>query len=480
MTAVIKEDLSQSNIDTSFFEELGLKKPILRSLQKLQFEKPTPIQEKTIPLALAGKDIIAGSATGSGKTLAFGSGILQNSERGMGIQALILTPTRELTEQVSRSLNTFSKYEQFKITTVYGGVPINPQIKGLKRADIVVGTPGRILDHINRRTIRFNHLKTLVLDEADTMLDMGFVDDVEKIILKCPENRQTLLFSATLTQEIDALARRHTKEAVKIITTTNVDPRKLTQVRYEVPNHLRFSLLVHLLNQEDSELVMVFCNTRRNVDHVADNLKSLEIEAKAIHGGLTQQQRNKVIRNFHSKKVHVLICTDVAARGLDIQGVSHVYNYDIPSASNQYLHRIGRTARAGEEGKAINLVTARDQKYFSKILKNNSLDMPRTKMPVIEKIKTSFSFDDNVSLVKRENKKRSPSSKGRKPSTDIKSYSGEETGRKTMSGNDPHPKSSRKNKRAYSGNKHRSDFSGKAAGNKKHSAFKQRKRQAQG
>ncbi len=371
------------------FRELGLDEPILRSIKQQKFELPTSIQEKAIPLALAGKDIIAGSSTGSGKTLAFGAGIIQNSHMGSGIQALILTPTRELAEQVAKSMKVFSSHQSLRVVAVYGGVSINPQIKELKRADVVVGTPGRLLDHINRRTIRLGKLKTLVLDEADTMLDMGFIVDVEKIIKGCPKNRQTLLFSATITDEIKGLAKRHTKEAVKIFTKKFVDPRKLTQVCYNVSKGLKFSLLVHLLKHEKAKLVMVFCNTRRNTDLVAKNLKDFGIEAIAIHGGFPQHKRSKVIKRFHTNRVHVLVCTDVAARGLDINGVSHVYNYDIPMDSKQYIHRIGRTARAGKEGKAISILTMSDQRNFSKVLRDNSIDIARKKTPSIERTRIS-------------------------------------------------------------------------------------------
>lgn len=373
------------------FRELGLNEPILRSLKQQKFEQPTLIQKKAIPLSLAGKDIIAGSSTGSGKTLAFGAGIIQNSQKGNGIQALILTPTRELAEQVAKSLKLFSSHQFLSVVAVYGGVSINPQIKELKRADIVVGTPGRVLDHINRRTIRLGKLKTLVLDEADTMLDMGFIVDVEKIIKGCPQSRQTLLFSATISDEINRLAKRHTKDAVKIYTKKYVDPRKLTQVCYNVSKGLKLLLLVHLLKHEQAKLVMVFCNTRRNTDLIAKELKGFGIDAIAIHGGFPQQKRSKVIKRFHTNKVRVLVCTDVAARGLDINGVSHVYNFDIPADSKQYIHRIGRTARAGKEGKAISILTMKDQGNFSKLLRNNSIDIARKKTPSIERTRISSS-----------------------------------------------------------------------------------------
>jgi ATP-dependent RNA helicase DeaD len=342
------------------FKNLGIGEPVLKSINDSRFERPSEIQEKSIPLILAGKDVIAGSATGSGKTLAFAAGILQSSERGKGIQALVLTPTRELAEQVAKALTKFSKYRPLGIIAVYGGVGIAPQITGLRTADVVVGTPGRILDHIGRNTIKLGNVKTLVLDEADRMFDMGFKEDVEKIIRKCPQDRQTLLFSATISKEVVRLARNHMKKPHEVSVESYVDPKKLVQTYYNVGDELKFSLLVHLLKHENSRLVMVFCNTKRNTDKVAKNLRFSGIDALAIHGGLTQGKRNNVMKLFHSGKSCVLVCTDVAARGLDIRGVSHVYNYDIPRESKQYIHRIGRTARAGAEGKAINILSRND------------------------------------------------------------------------------------------------------------------------
>ncbi len=367
------------------FKNLGIGEPVLRSIFDEKFEIPSEIQEKSIPLILAGKDVIAGSATGSGKTLAFASGILQSSERGKGIQALVLTPTRELAEQVAKALMKFSKYKPLVIIAVYGGVGINPQIQGLRTADIVVGTPGRILDHIGRNSIKLGKVKTLVLDEADRMFDMGFKEDVEKIIRKCPQERQTLLFSATISKDVVRLARTHMKNPLQVSVDSYVDPKKLVQTYYEVGDDLKFSLLVHLLKHENSKLVMVFCNTKRNTDKVAKNLRFAGVDAMAIHGGLPQGKRNNVMDRFHSGKSGVLVCTDVAARGLDIQGVSHVYNYDIPRESKQYIHRIGRTARAGAEGKAINILVSKDYDNFSQVLKEYDVEIKEEAMPVLEK-----------------------------------------------------------------------------------------------
>ena len=367
------------------FKILGISEPVLRSIRDERFESPSEIQEKSIPLIIAGKDVIAGSATGSGKTLAFAAGILKNAEKGRGIQALVLTPTRELAEQVAQALSKFSRYKPLEIIAVYGGVGINPQIRGLKTADVVVGTPGRLLDHIARNTLRLGKVRTLVLDEADRMFDMGFKDDVEKIIRKCPQERQTLLFSATINKEVVQLSRRYMHEPLQVSVDSFVDPKKLVQTYYDVADDQKFSLLLHLLKNENSDLVMVFCNTKRNTDKVTKNLRFSGIDALAIHGGLTQYKRNDVMQQFHTGKFCVLVCTDVAARGLDIHGVSHVYNYDIPRESKQYIHRIGRTARAGAEGKAINILSRTDYDNFGRVLKENDVEITEEPLPAFAK-----------------------------------------------------------------------------------------------
>ncbi|MFA5857283.1 MAG: DEAD/DEAH box helicase [Candidatus Pacearchaeota archaeon] len=372
------------------FQKLGLSAPLLRVIQEEKFEKPSEIQEKSIPLVLAGKDVIAGASTGSGKTLAFGSAILQNTKKDYGIQALVLTPTRELAEQISQALRKFSKHNPLKILPVYGGVSINNQIDDLEYAEVVVGTPGRILDHINKGTIDLRHIKILVLDEADRMLDMGFIDDVDNIIQECPGNRQTLLFSATISEDISRLAKKYMIDPVRVTAEQFVDPKKLTQVFYDVEDYMKFSLLVNLLKNEDSHLVMIFCNTRRNVDFVANNLKYNKIYALPIHGGFSQAKRTKVMETFNANKTTILVCTDVAARGLDIKGVSHVYNYDIPQDSKEYIHRIGRTARAGKEGKVINIVSSRDYENFNSLIESEGIQIKQEENPYIEKAEIAW------------------------------------------------------------------------------------------
>lgn len=379
---------------TKKFDELGLNDEFLKVLRNLKFEKPTEIQEKTIPLALAGKDIIGESATGSGKTLAFGASIIEKVQRNKGIQALILTPTRELAEQVGKNLNLFSSYKDLFIATIYGGVGMPNQIEDLTTSEIVVGTPGRILDHINRGTINLKGVKYLVLDEADRMLDMGFIEDVKDIIESVPEERQTFLFSATLSPDIERIGRRYMQDYTIVSAESYVDPSKLKQYYYDTPQDMKFSLLVHLLKEEKEGLVMVFCNTRRNVDFVAKNLRRYDIDSLAIHGGLTQNKRTNIMEKFHSGRALILICTDVAARGLDIKNVSHVYNYDIPMNSKEYIHRIGRTARAGTEGKAISLVSPRDHDNFRNVLQDDSLKIEEIEVPEVEQLRVQFQTDD--------------------------------------------------------------------------------------
>ena len=279
------------------FRKLNLSEGILKVIEEEKFHEPTEIQNKTIPLVLSGKDVIGSSATGSGKTLVFGVGVVQGVEKGKGIQALILTPTRELAEQVAKDLRKFSKNFGLNIKEVYGGVSILPQIEALRKTEIVVGTPGRILDHLERRTLNLEKVRFLVLDEADRMLEMGFIRDVEKIIMSCPKKRQTMLFSATIDRDIEKIAKKYMDNPVSAEVESYVDPSKLKQIFYDVPQDKKFSLLVHLLKKERNGLVMVFCNTRQNTDILVNNLKRYDIKAMAIHGGLTQNRRNDIMES---------------------------------------------------------------------------------------------------------------------------------------------------------------------------------------
>jgi len=368
------------------FKELGLSPDLVKALDELKLTVPTEVQEKTIPLALNGKDVIGESATGSGKTLAFGAPILEKVKAGKGLQSLILAPTRELAEQVSRSLQAFSRYNPLSIMTVYGGVPIEAQIRALRRADVVVGTPGRILDHISRKTIDLSKIKIFVLDEADRMFDMGFIKDVTDIMYLCPKEKQTLLFSATVSSEVVSISKKYMKNPAEVSAEPMVDPTKLKQVFYDVPSNQKFSLLVHLLKEEKSGLVMIFCNTKRNADLISNNLGNFGFNAMALHGNLNQAQRNRVLDKFHQSEKFILVCTDVAARGLDIKGVSHVYNYEFPKTKIEYTHRIGRTARAGKDGKAITILSDRDYDNFRKATRYGASEIESIPLPKFERV----------------------------------------------------------------------------------------------
>jgi len=368
------------------FTKLGLSKELTDVLKRFGFKAPSEIQEKAIPVLLAGKDVIGGSATGSGKTLAFASAIIENLKPKNGVQALILVPTRELAEQVATSIRNFGQNKNLNVLALYGGIRIEPQIKKIFTADIIVGTPGRILDHLNRKTLRLNKIKFLVLDEVDRMLDMGFSRDVEKIISECPKERQTMMFSATISQDIDYLYKKYTHNPINISVESYVDPSKLKQVYYDVPDYQKFSLLVSLLKKENAHSVMVFCNTRRNVDFITKNLLKVKIDARAIHGGIEQNKRIRVLADFHKNGAGILVCTDVAARGLDIKEVSHVYNYEVPAEAKDYIHRIGRTARAGKEGKAVTVLASRDYENFRNLLGSGKVEIEPQELPPIKNI----------------------------------------------------------------------------------------------
>ena len=304
-----------------------------------------------------------------------------------------MTPTRELCVQVSEALFSFSKFTGLKITSVYGGVSIGPQIQAIQRANVVVGTPGRILDHMERGTIKFDKIKILILDEADKMFEMGFIEDVERIIKQTPKERQTLLFSATLSKSIQQLVQRHLRHPVTIKTEVHVAKHLLKQRYYVVRNHEKFSLLMGLIKVHGKGLGIVFCGTRRGVDSVTKNLRSQGIKAMAIHGGLTQSKRMQALEHLKKESINILVATDVAARGLDIKNVSYVYNYDVPKTPDEYVHRIGRTARAGSEGDAITLLSEHDYESFNRILSDRTLTIKKEDLPEFEKIHFQKSED---------------------------------------------------------------------------------------
>jgi len=349
------------------FSELNISESTQRSLARMGFEEATPIQEGTISLGLEGKDIIGQAQTGTGKTTAFGVPIIENIDmRKRAIQALVIAPTRELAIQVSEELYRIGNDKRAKVLSVYGGQDIGRQIRALRNnPQIVVGTPGRLLDHIQRKTIKLDNVQTLVLDEADEMLNMGFIEDINAIMENVPEDRQTLLFSATMPAPIRKIAETFMKEPeiVKIkskeMTVENID-----QYFVKAQEREKFDVLSRILNVHQPELAIVFGRTKRRVDELSHALSIRGYIAEGIHGDLTQAKRMSVLRQFKEGKIDILVATDVAARGLDISGVTHVYNFDIPQDPESYVHRIGRTGRAGKSGVAVTFVTPREMGYL--------------------------------------------------------------------------------------------------------------------
>ena len=365
------------------FDKLSVKPEIVKALQEMGITAPTLIQEKAIPPIMAGHDLIGMSRTGSGKTAAFGIPLLEKIVPRKGIQVLIIVPIRELAVQISQELRKFGKYLHPSIATIYGGVGIGPQIDQMSRADIVVGTPGRLLDHLQRNTIDLSHITCAVLDEADKMVEMGFIEDIENILNCMPKKKQVLLFGATISDEIEHLKNKYMHEPIIAQAEAHVKPELLEQFYYNVPQHEKFSLLVHLLKKEQIERAIIFCSTRSTVEILTKNLRAQGIQAEMMHGKLTQNRRLSVIDNFHRGRPNVLVASAVAARGLDIKDVTHIFNYDLSQDPQEYVHRIGRTARAGEAGKAITLLGPRDYDAFSSIL-NRHRNMKVQELPLEE------------------------------------------------------------------------------------------------
>jgi len=357
-----------------FFSDLKVDARIVKALEEMGFIEMTEVQARAIPAVLAGKDVIVQSITGSGKTAAFGVPICEKVSKGKGIQAVIIGPTRELVNQVSEEMEKFGKNKHLDIATVFGGVSMEPQLHKIPRSEIVVGTPGRMLDHMQRGTLKLGKVEILVLDEADRMLDMGFIDDIRKIISQTPKNRQTMLFSATMPDEIVDIARRFMKHPTNITGEKQVSVHLLKHYYYDVKQEEKLSLLEYIIKNEKPHLAMVFCATRSVTDFVSSELWKAGIEAKAIHGGMGQNSRMRVLEGFHRGRPHVLVATDVAARGLDIKNVSHIFNYDIPKTVDDYTHRIGRTARFGKSGKTISLLSRQDHPSFKNIIRRIDIE----------------------------------------------------------------------------------------------------------
>jgi ATP-dependent RNA helicase DeaD len=379
------------------FEEININKKLIEEIREQGFGELTLIQEKCLPEIIKGKDVVGQAETGSGKTLAFCLPILDKIIPGKGLQAFILTPTRELCQQVKDVFDDYGRALGIRTTSVYGGVGIEPQMKNIRNSEIVVGTPGRILDHLHRKTIDFRYIRFLVLDETDKMFEMGFIEDVEDIIKNVPKKRQTLMFSATISGEIHRLTHKHLNNPLVVKTQSYVDKSKLKQIYYDIfQQNNKFSLLVHLLKNNTSGLAIVFCATRIGSDIVARNLKHQGINASAIHGGMSQNKRSQSLDALRNQSTDVLVATDVAARGLDIKNVTHIYNYDVPKTSKEYVHRIGRTARAGANGAAITLLTERDHDNFRRVQSDDELRIEKAEIPDFRQVPFIKGFDYQI------------------------------------------------------------------------------------
>ena len=355
------------------FAELGLSKPLLEALDHLGYESPTPIQEQAIPELLAGHDVIGQAQTGTGKTAAFGLPLLEYVDTGIDeVQALVLTPTRELCIQVTQALRAYGERRGIQVVAVFGGAPIRNQVAQLKQGgQVVVGTVGRVMDLMNRHELVLSDVRYVVLDEADEMLDLGFLEDVETILSRCPSGRQTALFSATIPPEIKKLAEKRMFDPVTIkVRAAQLTIDTVEQFYVEVGDREKPDALARVLEAERPDQAIIFARTKIGVDRLAHGLNGRGIRVKALHGDMSQGSRDGVMLAFKGGRERLLVATDVAARGLDISGVTHVINYDIPNSPDVYVHRIGRTGRVGRSGRAITLITPRQRRELEAIEKH--------------------------------------------------------------------------------------------------------------
>jgi len=369
------------------FEDFDISEEILKAINNLGYKNPSEVQAAAIPIALKGNDIIVKSQTGSGKTAAFAIPLCESADvEETEPQALILTPTRELALQVSQDITNIGRYKKIRAIAVFGKQPIEMQKKQLKqRVHVIVGTPGRTLDHIERGTIKLNKVKYLILDEADEMLSMGFIEQVEEVIKAVPKNRVTMLFSATIPESIEAICAKYMVDPVKI----EINPEKLTvdkivQVCYEVEEDKKISLLKRILYMENPDSCIVFCRTKENVDSITVQMKNRHYSCIKIHGGMLQNDRLDAMERFKKGEFRFLVATDVAARGIDVENITHIINYDLPLEKGNYVHRIGRTGRAGKKGKAITFVTHHENKFLQAIEGYIGMEIPKEKIPTKE------------------------------------------------------------------------------------------------
>ena len=375
------------------FADLDLAPEVLQAVRDAGYTHPTPIQQQAIPLALAGRDLIGLAQTGTGKTAGFTLPIVHNlisapitdakGEPAHRVRVLILTPTRELAAQVEESFRKYGKYTQLRVVPIFGGVGIEPQSKALRRGvDVVVATPGRLLDHMERQNVSFDDLEVLVLDEADRMLDMGFAPQLNRIVSEIPPYRQTLLFSATMPPEVEALARTYLRKPVVVqIGRRSEAVSTVTHAVYPVPRERKTKLLVELLKQSDMDSVLIFTRTKHGADRVVRHLEDAGIAATAMHADKSQGERTRALEDFKSGKIRVLVATDIAQRGLDVSGISHVINYDVPQQPEDYVHRIGRTGRAAATGDAYTFMSTDEIAMVRTIERMIGQQIPRISVP---------------------------------------------------------------------------------------------------
>ncbi|MDQ1439761.1 MAG: ATP-dependent helicase DeaD, partial [Acidimicrobiaceae bacterium] len=390
------DDSTTLGDDPVTFADLALRPELLGVLAGLGYEEPTPIQREAIPPLIAGRDLLGQAATGTGKTAAFALPLLQRLAAGNRPKhptALVLVPTRELAIQVSEAIHRYGRDLGARVLPIYGGQPIGRQLSALDRGvDVVVATPGRALDHMGRDTLPLDGLEVVVLDEADEMLDMGFAEDIEAILQSTPPGRQTVLFSATMPARIDGMARRHLRNPVRIhMGRSQVDSGQaplVRQVAYVVPRAFKTATLGRILDVESPTAALVFCRTRDEVDQIASTLNGRGYRAEALHGGMTQEQRDRVMGRLRAGTADLLIATDVAARGLDVEQLTHVVNYEVPSAPDSYVHRIGRVGRAGREGVAITLVEPREHRMLKTIERVTKQRITVEKVPTVADLRS--------------------------------------------------------------------------------------------
>lgn len=389
-----QEPTITSSEDTTTFADLGLRPELLKALSTLGYEEPTPIQREAIGPLLTGSDLLGQAATGTGKTAAFALPVLQQwadakqTRTSTDPVALILVPTRELAVQVSEAFHRYGRDLGVQVLPIYGGQPIGRQLQALRRGvDVVVATPGRALDHIGRGTLQLGDLRTVVLDEADEMLDMGFAEDIEAILQETPDDRQTVLFSATMPSRVDGLVKRYLRDAVRIqmgrATTAPGEAPKVRQSAYVVARAHKPAALGRVLDVESPTAAIVFCRTREEVDQLTETMNGRGYRAEALHGGMSQEQRDRVMGRLRAGTADLLVATDVAARGLDIEQLTHVINYDVPSAPEAYVHRIGRVGRAGREGVAVTLAEPREHRMLKAIERVTKQRITMEKVPTV-------------------------------------------------------------------------------------------------